>query len=1201
MIAPSALAAVRRKSSRVMMIKNKFAFFVALLVCMLFCVAPAWGQTAGTGALTVTVSDPSGAVITAATVTVGNAEGLSRTGTTTANGSYTFTLLPAGSYSVSIVATGFKALQASNVVVDVAETHTLEEKLEIGSNSQQVTVTSEVQTVQTESSTLGGVVNSESITELPLVTRNYTQILGLSPGVLADVYNATALGRGSQPTYVGGLDNISNSYLEDETSITNFASAVPADPASFYGSIPIPSPDAIQEFKVQTSLYDASFGRNPGGNVDIITKSGTNDIHGSAFEFFRNDALNANGFFENELGVPRGKLEQNQFGGTLGGPAIKNKLFLFGSYQGTRQINGVAIQGSSVVTLPPQLTNNRTAAALGAEFCTVPTLSFGPPNPPSDQVACDGSNINPVALNILNAKLPSSLGGGYAIPTPTSVITLPSGAQVGQAAFSVPAKFSENQTLFNLDYVINPKNTFSGRYFYAFSPETQAFTNGGGQPPGSGISVLSGNQLFLGKLTTILTSNLVNEVRFSSYYIRASINSLDPFTASSVGTETAASYFNLIPVLDFTSVAGFSSIGGTIVDTAKPPQLLYEWADQISWSHGRHTVRAGYDEQYVNWSQVVPSFNRGQLTFGTFSDFLLGMSAAQNGTGLSNIFGSLAITQLPGGTINKNNENNLSMFVQDDFKVNSRLTLNLGLRWEYDGTAWDSASGVNGGTNPVYALDQTVPYPTAAGTYVGYTVAREYAGVLPAGVLRRNVNLLTFGHAPLDNFSPRIGFAWQPIGDTGKFVVRGGYGIFYNMMQGNAFEIELNNNPPSAAPLVYFGPANALATLADPFNPLPALGFSGFLRTPTSTLSQDGLAPNITTPYVESYNLGIQYEVKPSWVIQIGYAGSHAVHISTGNDLNEAMLATAADPVNCGGPFGCITTNTAANANQRTPVLGLESGGFQEAGNWGWSVYNSLQASLKKTMRNGLQLQASYTYGRSFTDVVGVNLQGGVSGTVATNDPNNLRQAKGPSDFNRPQRLIINYIYDFPSIKRDGIIAQKVLSGWSVSGVATAQTGQPITFIDSSAGAVYGSFETTTQRAELCPDATYSEILSSGSTQSRLDHYFNSAGVFCPPPIVGVVGGVGGATGYGDSKRGPVLGPGQFNWDFALVKNTRVGGLREDANLEFRTEFFNAFNHAQFLNPGSTLTNGVPNSAFGVITGTSVGPRIMQFALKYIF
>jgi hypothetical protein len=1162
-----------------------------------------YGQTSVTGALTITVTDQTGAGISGASLTTTSpATGEVRTQTTDASGSYTFTLLPPGAYKVTISAPGFKSVTIPSATVDVTETHVLNQKLDVGSVDQQVVVTGETEAVQTETSTLGNVVSGAAVNGLPLVTRNYTQILGLSPGVTADVYNATQLGRGSQPTYVNGLDNISNNYQEDGVSISNFASATPQDPASFYGAIPIPSPDAISEFKVQTSLFDAGYGRNPGGNVNVVTKSGGNDIHGSAFEYFRNDALNANGFFQNRADQPRGKLEQNQYGGVVGGAIKKNKLFWFGSYQGTKQINGVAAQGSSTVTLPEQLTNNRTAAALGAAFCPANNPAGSPGaryaftynpagmvNPASDQVACDGSNINPVALNFLNAKLPN---GTYVIPSPQTVLNAGTPAAVGFAAFSDPARFTENQALFNLDYVIDSKNTLSGRYFYAYAPQTQDFANANGQPPGSGISVLSGDQLAIGKLTTTVTNNLVNEVRFSDYYIRAAINSNDPVTASSVGTQTAASYFDLAPVISFNGLFNF---GGSTVDVARAPQQYYEWSDQLSWVHGKHTVRTGFDEQYVKWKQVVPSFNRGTLTFQTFADFLLGESAAQNGTVLSNIYESSATIQEPDpGTVNQNRANEISAFVQDDYKVSRKLTLNLGLRWEYDGTVYDENSPVNGATNAVWALDETVPVPPAGGTFAGYTVAANYAGTLPTGVLRRNVNVLTQGGAPLDDFSPRIGFAYQPFGTSGKFVVRGGYGIFYDVLMGNIFEIELNNNPPSTAPLTYIGPVNAAANLANPFNPLPTLGFAGFNRTSTSVLSQKSLDPNLKTPYTQSYNLNLQYEFKPGWVAELGYVGSHTIHTVTGRDFNEPLLATATDPVNCDGPSGCITTNTAANAKQRVPVLGIAPGGFADAGNWGYSNYNSLQAVLRKRFSNGLQLQASYTYGRSFTNVVGVNLQGGVAGSINSNDPNSLTQSYGPSDFERPQRLIISYLYTLPAPHRDTFLATKLLSGWSVSGITTAQSGQPITFTDPRGGAVYGSFSSS--RAQLCPGESYSDVTTSGGISSRLNGYFNSA-AFCAPPIIGAIGGVGGATGYGDTARAVLLGPGQFNWDIALVKDTKVGGIREDASLQFRTEFFNAFNHADFANPGSAVGTG----SFGVISSTTVGPRILQFALKYSF
>jgi Carboxypeptidase regulatory-like domain/TonB-dependent Receptor Plug Domain len=1162
-----------------------------------------WGQTAGTGALTVMVTDSTAAVIPAAQITLTNlASGEAKTQKTDSSGSHTFALLLPGAYSVNIDAPGFKSTVISSIQVDVAETHVLTQPLEIGSSEQRVVVTSEAPILSSESSTLGNVVDSKAVVGLPLATRNYTQLLALSPGVVADVYNATQLGRGSQPSYVNGIDNVSNNYQEDGISISNYASATPQDPASFYGSIPIPSPDAIQEFKVQTGGFDAGYGRNAGGNVDVVTRTGGNDVHGSLFEFLRNDALNANGFFQNQTGQPRGKLEQNQFGGVIGGPFIKNKLFWFGSYQGTRQINGVAVQGSSTVTLPEQLTNNRTAASIGAAFCPPNNpqgssgaryaFTYNPSgaiNPASDQVACDGSNLNPVALNLLNAKLAD---GTFVIPTPQTILSPGSPQAVGFASFSSPARFSEDQVLFNLDYTLSPKNTLSGRYFFSYGTQSQDFNNTNGQPPGSGITTLSGNQLFIGKLTSAISSNLVNEARFSSYYIRASINSLDPVRASAVGTQTAASYYDLMPVVNFT---GLFTFGGSTVDQAKAPQQYFEWADQVSWNHGRNTVRFGYDQQRVNWSQNVPSFNRGSLSFQTFADFLLGESAAQNGTSLSNIYESTATIQEPNpGTINNNFVNLPSAFIQDDLKATKYLTFNLGLRWEYNGTLYDSNSATNGGTNPVYDLDATVPIPPVTGTYAGYTVAKSYKGALPAGIMRRGVDLLTYSHASFKNFAPRIGLAFQPIPSNSNFIVRAGYGIFFNTLMGNIFEVELNGNPPSTAPLTYIGPVNALANWANPFNPLPSLGFSSFLRTPTSELSQKGLDPNLETPYTQSYDANIQYEFAPSWAFDLGFAGSHTVHTVTGRALDEPVLATATAPVNCGAPAGCITTNTVANAKQRVPVLGLAPGGFASAGNWGYGNYNSIQAAIRKRFSYGLQMQASYTYGRAFTNVVGVNLQGGVAGSVNTNDPNDLSQSYGPADYNRPQRFIVNYVYTFPAFHNGNGFLGRALTDWSVSGLTTAQSGLPVTFTDPRGGGVYGSFSSS--RAQFCPGASYSQVMTPGSVRSRLSNFFN-ASAFCTPPVIGVVNGVGGATGYGNTGRNVLFGPGQFSSDIAILKNTKVGGLRESGVVEFRAELFNAFNHAMFSNPGVAVST----ASFGVISSTSAGPRIIQFGLKYRF
>src|SRR5579871_3990143 len=380
-------------------------------------------QSAGTGALTGTVSDPAGGVVPGAVVTLTSTDtNQTRTLMTGADGVYKFSLLPPGTYRVRFSATGFKTAEVSSVTVNVTETPVLDRTLEVGSQSEQVTVESQVETLQTATSTLGNTVGTRTVTQLPLSSRNYTQIIALSAGTNTTANNATALGKGTQNMSVNGNDPGQNNFQMDGVNITNFANSGSANDASLYTGVGIPSPDAIQEFKVQTSTYDASYGRNPGANVNVVTKSGTNQFHGSAFEFLRDTIFNANDFFYNRnnplSSSVKQVLNQNQFGGVLGGPVVKNKLFFFTSYEGTRQKNGVSSSGFTSAYMPPIPAGDRSApgfaSALGAMNCPAnhPGDSsygtFGGPN-----VACDGSNINPVILKILNLKLPS---GAYYFP-----------------------------------------------------------------------------------------------------------------------------------------------------------------------------------------------------------------------------------------------------------------------------------------------------------------------------------------------------------------------------------------------------------------------------------------------------------------------------------------------------------------------------------------------------------------------------------------------------------------------------------------------------------------------------------------------------------------------------------------------------------------------------------------------------------------
>ncbi|MGB2589003.1 MAG: carboxypeptidase-like regulatory domain-containing protein, partial [Candidatus Acidiferrum sp.] len=368
--------------SALSLVLTLFLFFIG--------VAPARSQTSATGQIEGTVWDPSRAAIPNATVTATNSgTGLVRTVSTNSVGEYAVTLLPPGVYFLVVQAAGFKTEKNENLVVQVATVTTLNLTLEIGETSQEVSVEANAEVLQTQDSTNGGTTTGKTVAGLPLTNRNYTQILGLNPGVASPVSNAANLGKNNVDVNVNGGRVMDNSYQMDGQDLSNLETQGTSNTVSI-GGISVPSPDSIQEFKVQTSLYDAAFGRGSGANVDVVTKSGGDTIHGDLFEFVRNDIFNANDFFLNRTGQPRAEMKQNQFGGTVGGPIIKHKLFYFGSYQGTRQVDGEGSASLESVVLPP-LTNDRSAAALGSEFCGQAGKNGGV------GVACDGSNINPIA------------------------------------------------------------------------------------------------------------------------------------------------------------------------------------------------------------------------------------------------------------------------------------------------------------------------------------------------------------------------------------------------------------------------------------------------------------------------------------------------------------------------------------------------------------------------------------------------------------------------------------------------------------------------------------------------------------------------------------------------------------------------------------------------------------------------------------
>jgi len=1168
---------------------------IAVLVLMV-CPLVTWAQSSTTGALGGTVVDPMGAVIPGVTVTLTNTTtGRVQTTVTDANGLYGFSLLAPGTYEVDFSAGGFKRSTEMSVIVNVSEAPELDAQLEAGASDERVTC--RCQLSQTATSSSGTLVDSKTITAVPLTTRNLTQVLSMSSGSAASVNNAGLLGTGSQDVNVNGNTATGTFTVDGAVSAST-----------------VPNPDTISEFKIQTSQYDAGYGaRVP--NTNLVTRSGENELHGDAWEFVRNDIFNANAFFRNAAGQPKATLKQNQFGGTIGGPIKRGKLFYFGSYQGTRQVNGLDNTASlSTIILPP-LTNDRSAATIGSQFC--PTnkapavqsryLTFAG----GVQVACDGSNINPVALKLLQLKLAD---GSYLIPTPQKILSSGVNAGLGFSSYSLHSTYDENQYLANIAYVISKKHTLTGRLYYARANTQRAFGSNflraPETPPTPGFPVTLDDTNYIAslQLSSVLTSNIANEARMTF-----TDNTSDPTvtalpSAASIGMTPANPLSPFLPdIIMRGSLGGFQA--GNVLSFFLNHSKSYSWSDTLSWTHSRQTIRAGVFALTDALESSNIGLAHGRLAFQNFTDFLLGMSAAQNGSpqGLSNIQSMEANEGLgpTGNVILKLRFNHVSAFVEDDIKAGGRFTLNLGLRWEYLPSIFGEAQDLG---NALPSQLQMVPIPPASGTFAGLSVPSDYDpkrinpytgqpfGPPPPGVIVRPNKSFYENSAPLDSFAPRFGFAWQPGSKQSRLAVRGGYGWFYQISsdRGNAVGTYSANMQPLAQLIGAVGASNGTSSLQTPFPPT-TLGF--IPRTPWSNLADRTIGPNLRNPKLQQWNLNLQYAIFKNSSFDLGYVGSH------GNDLflfygsNQPLLATPGHPVNCGLPntaaglqvtpatfanlgvdaSGCVTTNTSVNAYLRVPFVGETPTALLAHQYLGGSWYHSVQATLAQRISHGLTFQFAYTFSKGETD------------TTVYNDQRNLNLDWGRTKFDRTHRMITNLSYELPSLRTKGF-AGAFTAGWSISGIIIVQSGLPMSLIDKNAGSVYGFAGPAT--ITLCPGAKNADLATSGSTSSRLHNWFNKS-VICSAPAIGS----DGSSGYGDTGQSILDGPGQFNTDFSIGKTATVGGIRENAQLAFRAEFYNALNHPQFANPGTNFGT----ASFGVVTQTSVAPRLIQFGLKYLF
>jgi hypothetical protein len=1091
--------------------------------------AVAWAQSPTTGEVAGQVIDPQGAAVGGATVTLTSSSGAVREVTSDVNGRYRFPLIEPGAYTLRSEAPGFKPTSVIGVQVRITETTPVSVRLSVAGSKETVVVTAETE-VEQENATEGRVIGETQVNQLPLPTRNYTQLLALSPGAISSLPNNAELGRGDADINVSGQRSTSNNVILDGTEINSpGTNSTP--------SLSVPAPDAIEQFIVQTSMYDATQGRNSGGNVAVVTKSGSNNFHGNLYEYFRNDALNANDFFLNSTGQPRPELKRNQFGATLGGAIVANRTFFFISYQGTRERNGTSPTYSLGSPLIPQdLTNDRSTSTL------------------TNMVLNDyGVALSPVSLGILQATLPN---GQFAIPS--------SGTPLAGSTMAVPSpisgvsRFTEDQFNLNIDQQINAKNKLTGKFFFSNDPEQQAiFGFLGANPdavPGYGGSLSFHNRVLSLADTHVFNSHLINEARFGFSRIRAISNPEEPFTNAQFGITNplAAQY----PGMATIEVTGLFTIGSSPLADEKSVTQTWQAQDTLSYTAGRHSLRMGGQFRRYDIDFYFHSFSRGEVVFNDFTDFLAGGSPT-----------SVDVSLLGAGVPDRGfRASDGSWFVQDDIHATSRLTLNAGIRIDHFG-GYSEIRGRFAEFNPV----AFPPNPSC-------TVATPCPNAFTLGSPGQQLNA-----SKLD-VSPRIGFAWSPT-EKNNLAVRGGFGMFYDRFSDRFANLQVFTYP-------YDTIGTGLFTQGFFGNPFPDLtGYTFPLPTQAPSpipLLIDGIipleqnpingfypAPRMSTPYTLAYNLDVQWSPWNTWLVDVGYVGNKGVHLLNLYNFNQGTTASA---LTSSAPY------TIDGFSTNKQLFGAEQVQTEAA-----SRYNSLQTSLTKRFGHGLQFLASYTYSKSI-DNASANNNVGAESEIAPLPGNqqDLATQVGPSDFDRTHRFVFSGVYDLPKFYHgDSHFGKGLANDWQTAGIVTMQTGLPYSVVCSD-GSSYNNY------ADLTGQPV---ITSSGSTASRRNDYFNYLAFSCGANQL-PFGNSSRNFLRGPGQKNVDFSVVKF---FSMTEKSKVEFRAEFFNIFNLVNFAQPNNNEYVVVPNLNPNQPPNLNGFGSITATNAGPRIIQFALKYSF
>jgi hypothetical protein len=1067
--------------------KGLVAFSMALALTL------GWGASAAaqttTGGITGVVQDPGGGVLpgvtikavheatNAETVTVSNDVGL-----------YVLRGLPVGRYTVIAELSGFQTAKNTDVVVRVNEDVRLDISMKVGAVSEMVTVSGMASTVDTSTGTLKTVVDQERIENLPLNGRNATQLMTLVAGVLPDRSDLTsgATYPGTQPVSSSGARGNTTNYVLDGGSNNDHYSN---------GPNPMPNPDALQEFSVQTNSFSAEYGRNVGAIVNAVTRAGTNEYRGLGFGYFRHHKFNANNFFT--PGVDDG-LKRAQYGGTFGGPVVRNRTFFFGSYQGTN----LRRRPSTESELVP------SAAMRNGDFSAIPRQLRNPftGQPfPNNQIPT--SLFSPAAVAIVNEWLPLPNPEGNDNP-----LTL---------RFQQPQQNDDHQYLARVDHNFTNDHRVYGRFWVSRASTPPVLLDGNILSSAFGRTwqntVASIND------TYILTPNLLNNLvvtfnRTNNYNFQIYPPDYSTLGINVYNDETPQWFFN---------VSGYFGINSG--DTNTFLRNEFQIVDTVRWTRGRHELAAGVDYSYGQ-GDIVNNFRaNGRFSFASSAPF--------TGDALADFFlGKFSSFQQAIGEYKNTRMHFLATFIQDTFRVNRNLTLNLGLRW-----------------------DPFFPYTDVNNRLACYRPGQQsqvYVNAPPGALYPGDSGCPDGGYeTSWTDFGPRIGIAYDPFGD-GRSSIRAGYGMFYDRPNTISTNSPANQGPFGTLVNISGDDRNSVA---DPYagtvNPFPADPFDVprdvdfFL--PHSAFSYD---PNLKNGRLQSWNVTVEREIMPTYLVRVGYAGSYGDRLAMGRELNPAIFAPGA---------------TTATTNQRRPLFPTYST-ITSIESTGRSTYHALQLTLDKRLARGFSILSSYTLSKNM-DHAGENKQTGVTQT----NPFDLEFDWGPSNADRRHRFVTSFLWQIPGAF-DSAVLSSLLSGWSLTGIVVMQSGVGLTVTSGVDNARSG---TGGQRADVSGDP---DLPDDRTNEEKILSWFDTS-VYTPNAI----------GTFGNSGRNRLRGPGSKNVDLGVHKTFATGG---GTRLQLRIEAFNAFNWTNLGNPNTARNN----ANFGRIL-TAGDARVMQAALRLYF